>query len=103
MTDDNALRPESGILGPPPSQPSPQADTSPTAQSTSAARRTVLTQTIRLATTMTGGVSLAIWMGGVARELNLLSQASTWRQSLTATTPIPTADESTTPDLSLIH
>jgi patatin-related protein len=98
MTDDNALRPESGNSGPPTSQPSPQADTSLTAQSTSAARRTVLTQTIRLATTMTGGVSLATWMGGVARELNLLSQASTWRQSLTATTPIPTAAESTTPD-----
>jgi patatin-related protein len=31
---------------------------------------------IRLAITMTGGVSLAIWMGGVARELNLLQQAS---------------------------
>jgi patatin-related protein len=98
MSDDNALQPESGILGPPTSQPSLQADTSPTAQSKGAARRTVLTQTIRLATTMTGGVSLAIWMGGVARELNLLSQASTWRQSLRATSPIPTAGESTTPD-----
>ena len=28
---------------------------------------------------MTGGVSLAIWMGGVARELNLLEQASRTR------------------------
>lgn len=98
MTDDKALRPENGNSGLQTSQPPPQADTSLTAQSTSAARRTALTQTIRLATTMTGGVSLAIWMGGVARELNLLSQASTWRQSLTATTPIPTAAESTTPD-----
>jgi patatin-related protein len=40
---------------------------------------TELTQELRLATTMTGGVSLAIWMAGVAREINLLSQASQWR------------------------
>jgi predicted acylesterase/phospholipase RssA len=39
------------------------------------------TQEIRLAATMTGGVSLAIWMGGVARELNLLMQASAWRRA----------------------
>lgn len=31
-----------------------------------------LKQELRLAVVMTGGVSLAIWMGGVARELNLL-------------------------------
>ncbi len=31
-----------------------------------------LRQEIRLAVVMTGGISLAIWMGGVARELNLL-------------------------------
>ncbi|MFF5808661.1 patatin-like protein [Streptomyces sp. NPDC012746] len=37
------------------------------------------TQEIRIATAMTGGVSLAIWMGGVARELNLLQQAA-WRR-----------------------
>ena len=42
---------------------------------------TELTQELRLATTMTGGVSLAIWMGGVAREINLLSQASQWRRT----------------------
>ncbi|MEV4560493.1 patatin-like protein [Kitasatospora sp. NPDC049285] len=35
---------------------------------------------IRLAATFTGGVSLAIWMGGVAREMNLLSAASRLRQ-----------------------
>jgi patatin-related protein len=29
---------------------------------------------------MTGGVSLAVWMAGVAREINLLSQASQWRR-----------------------
>lgn len=34
------------------------------------------TQEIRLALAFTGGVSLAVWMGGVARELNLLVQAS---------------------------
>ncbi|QUR66135.1 patatin-like protein [Mycobacterium spongiae] len=38
------------------------------------------TQELRLATTMTGGVSLAIWMAGVAREINLLAQASQWRR-----------------------
>lgn len=42
---------------------------------------TELTQELRLATTMTGGVSLAIWMAGVAREINLLSQASQWRRA----------------------
>src|SRR5579863_7538549 len=31
-----------------------------------------LRQEIRLAVVMTGGVSLCIWMGGIARELNLL-------------------------------
>lgn len=41
---------------------------------------TELTQEVRLATTMTGGVSLAIWMAGVAREINLLAQASQWRR-----------------------
>ncbi|MGB9302694.1 MAG: patatin-like protein, partial [Mycobacterium sp.] len=43
-------------------------------------RPTELTQELRLATTMTGGVSLAIWMAGVAREINLLAQASEWRR-----------------------
>ena len=38
------------------------------------------TQEVRFATAMTGGVSLAIWMGGVARELNLLDQASRERE-----------------------
>src|ERR1700758_4128245 len=42
---------------------------------------TELTQELRLATTMTGGVSLAVWMAGVAREINLLAQASQWRRS----------------------
>ena len=37
-------------------------------------------QEIRFAVAMSGGVSLAVWMGGVARELNLLQQASNLRQ-----------------------
>lgn len=48
---------------------------------------TELTQELRLATTMTGGVSLAIWMAGVTREINLLTQASQWRR---AGGPFPT-------------
>jgi patatin-related protein len=38
-----------------------------------------LTQEIRFAVAMSGGVSLAVWMGGVAREINLLQQASNSR------------------------
>lgn len=38
-------------------------------------------QEIRFAVAMSGGVSLAVWMGGVARELNLLQQASNLRGS----------------------
>ena len=38
------------------------------------------TQKLRLAVTMSGGVSLAVWMGGVAREINLLTQASDLRR-----------------------
>lgn len=41
---------------------------------------TLATQEIRLALTFTGGVSLAVWMGGVARELDLLVQASAQRR-----------------------
>lgn len=37
---------------------------------------TLATQELRLAMTFTGGTSLAVWMGAVARELNLLVQAS---------------------------
>jgi patatin-related protein len=36
----------------------------------------LLTQEIRFAVTLTGGVSLAVWMGGVARELDVLMHAS---------------------------
>lgn len=42
--------------------------------------RSLATQEIRLALAFTGGVSLAVWMGGVARELNLLVQASECRR-----------------------
>ncbi|MFI6567443.1 patatin-like protein [Streptomyces sp. NPDC050534] len=47
------------------------------------------TQELRIATAMTGGVSLAIWMGGVARELNLLQQAAWWRNTLQEEDPLP--------------
>jgi len=33
------------------------------------------TQDLRIAVAMTGGVSLAVWIGGVVRELNLLQQS----------------------------
>jgi hypothetical protein len=37
------------------------------------------TQKLRLAVTMSGGVSLAVWMGGVAREVSLLTRPySAW-------------------------
>ena len=41
---------------------------------------TLATQEIRFALTFTGGVSLAVWMGGVAREIDLLVQASARRR-----------------------
>jgi patatin-related protein len=43
--------------------------------------RDVLTQEIRLAVVLTGGASLAVWMGGVAREINLLTNVSAARTS----------------------
>src|SRR5947207_15387915 len=49
------------------------------------------TQEVRFATARTGGVSLAIWMGGVARELNLLDQASREREGA-ATVPLESLD-----------
>jgi hypothetical protein len=36
----------------------------------------LLTQEIRFAVTLTGGISLAVWMGGVCRELDVLTHAS---------------------------
>ena len=52
------------------------------------------TQELRIATAMTGGVSLAIWMGGVARELNLLEQAARERDTREAAVPLPEIDGS---------
>ena len=45
------------------------------------------TQELRFAVAMSGGVSLAVWMGGVAREVNLLQQASNVRQHESAAGP----------------
>ena len=45
---------------------------------------TLVTQELRLAMVVTGGVSLAIWMGGVMREVDLLVQASQRRQETDA-------------------
>lgn len=42
---------------------------------------TPATQEVRLALTMTGGVSLAVWMGGVAREIDFVMQASKARRA----------------------
>ena len=94
MTDNNVSHPGSETLDQPSSPSSSLSETSPpNPQPDGTACRTALTQTIRLATTMTGGVSLAIWMGGVTRELNLLCEASTWRGSLKSMTSIrPVAD-----------
>ncbi|UMB69454.1 patatin-like protein [Mycobacterium paraterrae] len=49
----------------------PQSGGSPTAQPQAE---------LRLAATFTGGVSLAVWMGGMAREMNLLLAASRLRR-----------------------
>ena len=45
------------------------------------------TQEVRFAVAMSGGVSLAVWMGGVAREVNLLQQASNVRMHEPAAGP----------------
>jgi patatin-related protein len=56
-------------------------------------------QEIRFAVAMSGGVSLAVWMGGVAREINLLQQASNLREqqnspaSADGAAPAPDWDE----------
>src|SRR6201992_3955365 len=47
------------------------------------------TQKLRLAVTMSGGVSLAVWMGGVAREVSLLTQASDLRRRGPDEVPVP--------------
>ena len=65
-----------------------------------------LSQDVRVAVAMTGGVSLAVWMGGIAREINLLQQASNLRPRAAATTgtaaaPDPGADDIANPSLDL--
>ncbi len=50
-----------------PSEPSPADSSPPSAE-------------LRLAVVFTGGVSLAVWMGGMAREMNLLLAASKTRR-----------------------
>ena len=47
------------------------------------------TQRLRFAVAMSGGVSLAVWMGGVAREVNLLTQASDLRVRADDEVPVP--------------
>ena len=53
-----------------------------------------MTQDVRFAVSMAGGVSLAVWMGGVSREVNLLQQASDSRPRA-----YPTATPWAGPDL----
>ena len=50
-----------------------------------------LSQDVRVAVAMTGGVSLAVWMGGIAREINLLQQASNLRPRAATTGPAAAA------------
>jgi patatin-related protein len=54
-----------------------------------ATKVSLATQKVRLAVAMTGGVSLAVWMGGVAREINLLTQASDLRDRDAGETAVP--------------
>ncbi len=54
-----------------------------------ATKVSLATQKVRFAVAMTGGVSLAVWMGGVAREINLLTQASDLRARDKGESPVP--------------
>lgn len=49
------------------------------------------TQKLRLAVAISGGVSLAVWMGGLVREINLLTQASDLRTRGEGEIPVPSA------------
>ena len=62
-----AVPPESNGSGP---------DGTPAPDATDPGADAGTTQDVRFAVAMSGGVSLAVWMGGVAREINLLQQAS---------------------------
>jgi len=68
-----------GVESPPGVRPSGTVESPPGVQES---RIGPATQFLRIAATMTGGVSLAVWMGGVAREIDLLCQASKWRARL---------------------
>ncbi|SDJ10649.1 patatin-related protein [Frankineae bacterium MT45] len=98
--------PETPATPEPPSLPETAATPAPTAtpaapDATVDRRVTPATQVLRIATTMTGGVSLAIWMGGIVREIDLLCQASQWRTQLTFDDDLPVQDESGSPERSI--
>jgi patatin-related protein len=57
--------------------------------SAGATRVSLATQKVRFAVAMTGGISLAVWMGGVAREINLVTQASDLRERGPNEDPVP--------------
>ena len=59
----------------------PGADSAGPAGQTAESGDAITAQEVRFAVAMSGGVSLAVWMGGVAREINLLQEASNVRQS----------------------
>ena len=80
-------------LSPDGAQPPDPAVAAPPAGAVDPAAITVsdTTQDVRFAVAMSGGVSLAVWMGGVAREVNLLQQASNVRQHESAAVPVAPA------------
>jgi patatin-related protein len=56
-------------------------------------------QEVRLAVTMVGGVSLAVWMGGVAREISHVVQASRRRNGLNGLTGPDGTDGPSAPEV----
>jgi patatin-related protein len=82
---------EPGTNEPVTSEPEPVAPELTRKQGDGAEPRpaTLATQELRLALTFTGGVSLAIWMGGVAREVNLLVQSSDRRRTPDGVAAVP--------------
>ncbi len=73
--DSNGSRPD-GTPDPGATDPGATDPGATEAGATDAAADAGTTQDLRFAVAMSGGVSLAVWMGGVAREINLLQQAS---------------------------
>jgi patatin-related protein len=67
---------EPGITTAPVEKPVAEDTSSDAAGPATVSRTTLATQELRIAVAFTGGVSLAIWMGGVAREIDLLIQAA---------------------------